>query len=135
MNTICLLVAVVFAQASQPELPWRQPPPAPGPPQNLADVAAEVVVELASSPTAPELGSPEGWSHSHFLDLAADWPDPHFRRPLVQLAGHRNPAIAAVAGIALTRYTDAESITTVAHLRGDLRSTGSATGCGDDSPG
>ncbi len=127
MNTLCLLIALLLAQASQPELPWRAPPDAPGPPRNLPDIAAEVVVELASSPAAPALGSPEGWSHSHFLDLAADWPDPHLRRPLIRLAGHSNPAIAAVAGVALTRYADEESIATVAHLRGDLRSTGSAT--------
>ena len=126
MHAIPLLIAFLLAQASQPALPWREPPDAPGPPRNLPDIAAEVVVELASSPTAPELGSPEGWSHSHFLDLAADWPDPHFRRPLIRLARHSNPAIAAVAGVALTRYADEESIATVAHMRGDFRSAGSA---------
>ncbi len=127
MNAIPLFVALLLAQASQSAPSWRQPPPSPGPPRNLPDIAAEVVVELASSPTAPELGSPEGWSHSHFLDLAADWPDPHFRRPLIRLARHTNPAIAAAAVVALTRYTDEQSIATVAYMRGDLRSAGSAT--------
>lgn len=118
MNTPFLLLALCFCRVSTVA--------SPGQPE-LDDIAADIIAQLACSPTAPRLGSPEGWSHSLYLDLTADWPDPHFRRALVRLSNHDNPAIAAAAGVALSRYPDTEAKAIVERLRQDKRSAGSLT--------
>lgn len=116
----CVSVVAVFGCA----VAWAEPS---ADPTAVHDLAARVIRELGCSPRAPGLGDALGWSHSPYLDLAADWPDPHFHGLLLELSTHSNPAIGAAAGVALTRYSDVQAAEAITRLRQDTRLAGDLT--------